>query len=446
MNLHQLLQQREADGRPVRVGLIGAGRFGAMFLAQVQTTPGIRVPLVVDINPERALSTLDVIAWPESQRVGTAAEALAGGGLAIIDNADPLFDGGIDIIVEATGNPIAGIEYATRAIDAGIDIIMVNVEADVLAGPALAERARRAGTIYSLAYGDQPAIIAEQVDWARTSGFEVVCAGKGTKYLPSYHKLNPDTIWDIWQYTPEFIEQARLNPYLHTSFRDGTKAAIEMAAVANAAGLKPSDNGLTFEPADVYNLSKIQVPKADGGVLDHSGTVDVVSSLYRDGTWVPNHVQEGTFVVIEAENPYSRASFREGEWHANGDRFVAMYRPYHFVGLELAVSVASISEHRAATGAAIGFHGDVIACAKKALRAGEVLDGEGGFAVWGKSVSAELSVREGALPIGLAHKVPLRVEKAEGEIIRWDDVDLPAALDAAIAVRREAEALVAVDQ
>ena len=143
----------------------------------------------------------------------------------------------MDVVVEATGNPAVGIRHARAAIAAGKHVVMVNVEADVLAGPLLAEEARKAGVVYSLAYGDQPALTAEMVDWARATGFRVVAAGKGTKYLPAYHDVTPDGVWGHYGLTAGEAQSAGMNPQMFNSFLDGTKSAIEMAAIANATGL-----------------------------------------------------------------------------------------------------------------------------------------------------------------------------------------------------------------
>jgi predicted homoserine dehydrogenase-like protein len=273
VNLHSLLEQREAEGRPIRVGLIGAGRFGTMYLSQARNIPGVHVGAIADINTKRAEGALGLVGWPAEAVSATIEDAIARRGTAVVPNASALFDADIDIVVEATGNPIVGIDHALRAIGTGKHIIMVTVEADALAGPALARRAEEAGVVYSMAYGDQPALIMELVDWARTSGFDVVCAGKGAKYLPHSHEMNPDNVWENWEFSKELTDSGQLNPYMHTSFRDGTKAAIEMAAVANAAGLVPSDSGLTFTPGNVEEIATICRPSAVGGVLAHEGSV-----------------------------------------------------------------------------------------------------------------------------------------------------------------------------
>ena len=374
MNLHELLREREDAGQPIRVGLIGSGRFGTMYLSQARNIPGVRV----------------------------------------------------------------------AAIDSGKHVMMVTVEADALAGPALAQRAKAAGVVYSMAFGDQPALIWELIDWARTSGFDVVCAGKGAKYLPGYHQMNPDNVWEHWEFSEELKQSGQLNPYMHTSFRDGTKAAIEMAAVANAAALVPSDEGITFTPGNLEEIATICRPREVGGVLAHEGTVDVMSSYTREGDWIPHNTQEGVFVVVKATNAYVAECFQEYPWHPDPTgQYAALYRPYHYVGLELNVSIANAVLRGVATGTAVGFTADVVATAKKDLVAGDTLDGEGGFAVYGKLVSARTSVAEGYLPVALAHHVPLKRDIKQGESVRWDDVEVDDSLAQAIELRRETEALAA---
>jgi len=443
MNLHLLLQQREREKKPIRVGLIGAGRYGTMYLAQARNIPGIHVVAIADINVERAKGAFKLVDWPAEAIADDVAGAIANRTTAIIPNAAQLFETAeIDVIVEATGNPIVGVDHALRAIEAGKHIIMVTVEADALAGPALALRAQKAGVVYSMAYGDQPALIMELIDWARTSGFDVVCGGKGAKYLEHYHEMNPDNVWENWEFSKELTDSGQLNPNMHTSFRDGTKAAIEMAAVANAAGLVPSDDGLTFTPGNVEEIATICRPSSVGGVLAGEGSVDVMSSVTRDGMWIPFNTQEGVFVVVKATNDYVSGCFNEYPWHPDPTgQYAALYRPYHYVGLELNISIANAVLRGVATGSPIGFYGDVVATAKKDLTAGEFLDGEGGFTVWGKLVSAKTSVRSRLLPVALAHHVELKNDVPKGSSVSWDDVVVDDSLATALELRRETEAL-----
>jgi predicted homoserine dehydrogenase-like protein len=441
LNLHAKLLEREAEGRPVTVGLIGAGKFGTMFLVQARTTPGMHVIAVADINVGRALSQFASAGWEaEAYAASSLADAFRQRRTHVTPDAEALIAfPEIEVIIEATGLPDAGIRHAFKAIEHGKHIVMVNVEADAVAGPLLACKAKAAGVVYSLAWGDQPALICEHVDWARTCGFKVVAAGKGTRYEPSYHRSTPDTLWDILDKYLKIDDRNSINPKMFNSFVDGTKSGIEMTAVCNATGLQPQSDGLAFPPASRFELADICKPKTAGGALEREGVTEVVSSVYRDGRDVPHHLALGTYVVFEGDD-YARRCFRE--YHLMPDRsgrYAALYRPIHMIGLELGVSVASVVLRGEPTGAPAGFHSDVVATAKRNLNKGEVLDGEGGFCVWGKQTPAARSLSEGYLPLGLAQNVKLTRAVAEGECLRWTDVAYDPN-DFAVRVRREMEA------
>jgi predicted homoserine dehydrogenase-like protein len=442
MNLSHMLAERAEAGTPVRVALIGAGKFGSMYLTQARLTAGVHIAAIVDLDPARARKTLATCGWPQEQgRAHSLDAAMASGATFVTDALAPvLSDGRIDVVIEATGDPAVGIRHCLAIIDSGKHVVMVNVEADVLAGPLLARKARAAGVVYSLAWGDQPALICEHVDWARTCGFKVVCAGKGTRYLPGYHQLTPDTVWDVLTQYLDITDRSMINPKMFNSFLDGTKSGIEMTAVCNATGLLPQPDGLAFPPASRFELSSVCKPKEAGGTLAFSGTTEVVSSLTRDGENVPHHLAMGTFVVIEGETDYARQCFRE--YHMLEDdsgRFATLYRPTHMIGMELGISVASAVLRREPTGAPTAFVSDVVATAKRDLKAGEMLDGEGGATVWGKQQPAAVSLEKAFLPLGLASDVRLTRDVAEGEMLTWDSVAIDAD-DPAVKIRREMEA------
>jgi predicted homoserine dehydrogenase-like protein len=442
LNLSRLLREREAAGRPVRVGLIGAGKFGTMFLSQVRRTPGMHLVGLADLNVERARRQLSSCGWePERFAASSLADALGTRRTHVLPDAEALISfPEIEVVIEATGDPKAGIRFCLKAIEHGKHIVMVNVEADVVAGPLLARRARDAGVIYSLAWGDQPALICEHVDWARACGFEVVSAGKGTRYHPSFHQSTPDTVWENFGLAPETAARGGMNPKMFNSFIDGTKSGIEMTAVCNATGLTPQPDGLSFPPSSAYDLAKVCKPKSAGGVLAHAGTTEVVSSLNRDRSPVPNHLQMGTYVVVRSGHDYVRRCAEEYNFLPDETfEHMALYRPTHMIGLELGISVASVALRNEPTGAPTGFRSDVVATAKRDLRAGEILDGEGGYCVWGKQTPAERSLDEGFLPLGLAHDVKLKRDIAAGERLKWSDVEYDAD-DFAVRVRREMEA------
>ncbi len=426
MNLHRLLRKR---ARPVSVALIGAGKFGSMFLAQVPAIPRLEVAVIADLDPQRARRACATVGWDAARITRTV---FVDDGEAAITHPD------VDVVIEATGAPAAGIAHARAATAARRPIVMVNVEADVLAGPLLAEEARAAGVVYSMAYGDQPALIAEMVDWARACGFTVTAAGKGTKYLPSYHAVTPDDVWTHYGLTPQQAREACMNAQMFNSFLDGTKSAIEMAAVANACDLEVPRDGLLFPPCGVDDLPHVLRPAMYGGVLERDGIVEVVSSLERDGRPVFRDLRWGVYVVLKAPNEYARACFAQYGLKTDASGwYAATYKPYHLIGLELSISVLSAALRGEPTGQAQAFRGDVAAVAKRGLAAGEMLDGEGGYTVFGKLMPAARSLQTGALPIGLAHKVKLLREVAAGEVVRWVDVAMPDT--EAARVRREME-------
>ena len=437
----QQLAMRAESGRPLRVGVIGAGKFATMFLSQARRLAGLHVLGVADLSTERARLALSRAHWPAEQYgAGSFTEALDSGSTFISDDTEALLRAdGLKMVVEATGDPGAGIEHALKAFREGLHVVMVNVEADALAGPLLALRARDAGVVYSLAYGDQPALICELVDWARCSGFEVVCAGKGTRYLPEYHASTPETVWEHYGLSPEQAAAGGLNARMFNSFLDGTKSAIEMAAVANATGLQPQPEGLLFPPCGVDDLPEVCRPRASGGQLSHSGTVEVVASLERDGSPVFRDLRWGVYVTIEAPNEYVRRCFTEyGMVTDSSDRYSALYRPTHMIGLELTVSVLKVGLRGEATGSPLCFKGDVAATAKRPLSRGEVLDGEGGHCVYGTFMPAEQALQAGTLPIGLAHNVKLLKDIPAGRPLRWSDVKLDRQ-DSTLRFRREME-------
>ena len=430
MNLMHLLAARRDSGRPVRVALIGAGKFGSMFLSQVPTIPGLEVEMIADLDTERARNACRAVGWDEA-RIGRTRFTESG--------TEACGDDAVDAVIEATGNPAAGIAHALAAIEAAKPVIMVNVEADVLAGPLLARKAREKGVVYSMAYGDQPALIAEMVDWARAAGFQVVAAGKGTKFLPAYHQVTPAEVWSHYGLTPEEAKRAGMNPQMFNSFLDGTKSALEMAAVANACGLAVPEDGLAFPPCGVDHLPHVLRPREAGGQLAEEGMVEVISSLERDGRPVFRDLRWGVYVVFKAPNDYAASCFRQyGLITDASGRYAAMYKPFHLIGLELSISVLHAVLNGQPTGATRDWRGDVVAVAKRDLKAGETLDGEGGYTVYGKLVPAARSRREGALPIGLAHGVRLHRAVPAGGVVSTADVELDGnAL--AVRIRREME-------
>jgi predicted homoserine dehydrogenase-like protein len=436
MNLHPKLLQRAAAGRPIRVGLIGAGKFGSMYVAQVPRTPGVHLVGIADLAPAAVQRNLARVGWAaERSAARSLDEALAQGSTHVGDDWRALLaHPAIDVIVEATGHPLAAVEHCLQAFANGKPVVNVTVEADALCGPMLARRAAEAGVVYSLAYGDQPAMICELVDWARTCGFPVVAAGRGHKWLPHFAQSTPETVWGHYGLSPGQAERGGLNPKMFNSFLDGSKPAIESAAVANATGLAVPSDGLTYPPASVADIPRVMRPRSEGGVLERKGMVEVISSLERDGQPIPYDIRMGVWVTVEGETDYVRHCFEEYNAHTDpSGRYFTLYKRWHLIGLEVGLSVASVVLRGEPTGVAdwqAGWRADVVACAKRDLRPGERLDGEGGFTVVGKLLPAASSLAIGGLPLGLAHDGVCTRAVAAGQCLSWDDVALDSATPA----------------
>ncbi len=430
MNLFAKLQARAAN--PLRIGLIGAGKFAAMYLAQVPKTPGVRLVAIADLSPGNEKETLT--------RVGGAAALIQR--TPVSDDWQKLVaNPEVDIVIEATGNPPAAVEHALAAFRNGKHVVMVTVEADAFCGPLLAQKAKEAGVVYSLAYGDQPALICDLVDWARTAGFSVVAAGRGHKWLPHFAQSTPETVWGHYGLTPEQAKVGGLNPKMFNSFLDGSKPAIETTAVCNATGLTPAPEGLLYPPGSVDEIPALMRPRAEGGVLHHKGQVEVVSSLRADGTAIPYDIRFGVFVVFEAETAYIKRCFEEyGVKTDPSGRYACMYKRWHLIGLEAGISVASVGLRGEPTGCPTGWRADAVAVAKKDLKPGELLDGEGGYTVVGRLMPAEASLKDGCLPLGLAHHWKLLRPVAAGQPLKWSDVAVDEK-STAVRARREMEQL-----
>ena len=445
MNLHTKLKQRAADGNPIRIGLIGAGKFGSMYLAQIPRTPGVHLIGIADLSPDAVRTNLARVGWkPEQSEAPSLDAAVKSGQTHISEDWQALVrHPAIDVIVECTGHPISAVDHCLEAFVHGKHVVNVTVEADAFCGPLLARKAAEAGVIYSLAFGDQPALICDLVDWARTCGFPVVAAGRGHKWLPHFSESTPDTVWDNYGLTQEQATRGGLNPKMFNSFLDGSKPSIESTAVANACGLDVPSNGLLYPPASIADIPFVTRPISEGGVLEKKGMVEVISSLEPDGRAIPYEIRMGVWVTVEAETDYIKNCFEE--YHAHTDpsgRYFTLYKRWHLIGLGVGVSVASVALRGEPTGVATCWNADVVATAKRDLQVGEMLDGEGGYTVWGKLFPAKKSVTFGGLPLGLAHSVRLKRAVKKGQSICWDDVAMDTHTHA-YKIRREMEALYA---
>ena len=415
MFLEKKINELIDNKKTVNVTLIGAGKFGSMFLSQAPYTKGLNVFTICDLNIDKAKKACREVGWGEDQINNV---------IFTEDFEKAINDDEVDVVVEATGHPSSGIKHARTCFKYGKHVIMVNVEADVLAGPSLSAEANSAEVVFSMAYGDQPSLTLEIIEWARASGFKVTAAGKGTKYMPEYHYSTPKTVWDHYGLTSDEAEKAGMNSKMFNSFLDGTKSSLEMSAIANASGLNVPNNGLLFPPCGMDDLASLLKEKNKGGILEKNEQVEVVSSLERNGRPVFKDLRWGVYAVLQAPNEYAASCFKQ--YGMNTDQsgeFSAMYKPFHLIGMELNTSIFSAALLKLPTGQTKYFKGDVVSVSKKNLKKGEKLDGEGGFTVWGKLIPASTSLNLKALPIGLANDMFLKNDIDKDKIITWNDVE-----------------------
>jgi predicted homoserine dehydrogenase-like protein len=411
MGLYEQLCERERSGRPISVGLVGAGQMGTGFVSQVAGMQGMDVTAIADIALDRARAALSAVGIPDEQIVETnsattADEALHAGKRVITRRADLLPRlNGVEAILEATGVPDLGARIAWSAILGRKHIVLLNVETDVTVGPLLYRMAQAAGVVYTGAAGDEPAATLELYNFARTLGLEVVCAGKG-KNNPLDHTATPETL-------AARAREVGASPKMLCSFVDGTKTMVEMAALANATGLKIDKRGMHGPDISVKQLPRVFSSRAQGGILDQTGVVD-----YAIGDVAP-----GVFVVFTTTRPVVIEELRYLKM-GEGPNWV-LYRPYHLTSLETPFSVArAVLNNEPTIQPTHGPVTEVLTIAKRALRAGEKIDGIGGFTVYAGVELAEIAREEGLLPLGLAQGATLRRDIEPGQVIRYADVDL----------------------
>ncbi len=408
MRLLERLHALERDGRPIRVAVVGAGQMGSGLVRQIAGLPGMRVAAVSDLVLPRALDAA-VQAGLRAEVVEQTADGaslLRDGWVAAATEPDWLITHpAIDAVLDATGDPDAGARLGLAAIAARKPLITMNVEADVTVGPILASLARDAGVVYTLAAGDEPSVLCEMVDWARLLRFEVVCAGKGKN-----NRLDPAA-------TAHSVAQeaaARgMSPRMLAAFVDGTKTMAEMAALANATGLRVDTPGMHGPNADLADLLRTFVPRTAGGILHQRGVVE-----YAIGDVAP-----GVFLIVSTESEPAR---RDLAYLKVGDGpYYLFHRPFHLASFEAPLSAARAVLHGEVTMASEGVPvADCVAVAKRDLEPDDVLDGIGGETVHGLADDVQRVARHGAVPIGLVGGARMLRHVAAGSILTRDDVAL----------------------
>jgi predicted homoserine dehydrogenase-like protein len=419
------LQARKHN--PLRVAVVGIGRMGRGVVDQIATMPGMRVMAAADVDLGRAEACLrengaDPLA---TDQLGPAQDALRQGRPVATADASLIPQLELDGIVESTGVPEVGARVAADAIENGRHVVMLNVESDVVVGPILAERARKAGVVYTLAAGDQPGAIFELADWAQTLGFRVVCAGRGTVLFPDDHHATPDTY-------REQAERNKMNPKMYSSFRDGTKSQTEMAAVSNVLRMPPEKRGMHEPHCRWQDLGKVFSLEKDGGILRSEGVIDMANAIDASGQYVhEDKVFPGIFVVVTSDHAGVRSSmgslFEPGfggtaqQWGPNW----GLFRPYHLACVEVPMSLALAALHGRPTGELVGgMVAELVAVAKRDLKPGDVLDGAGGYAVYGLAERYEVAREKRLLPFGFAYSGQLRRAVAKDQSLSWDDVEV----------------------
>ena len=400
----------------IKVAFIGCGKFISMFLSQYNQLKKIKIDSIIDLKIDNAKKNCI--------NSGLSNEQIKE--INFANSLDEVIGRDIDIFIEATGNPIVGTVHADKIIRKKKHLILVNVEADVTCGKYLSDLAKQNNVICSMAYGDQPSLIMEQIEWAKLNGFSVVCAGKGTKYHPTFEYSTPDTVWNHYGLSKERAEiDSGMNPKMFNSFLCGDKSAIEMCAVSNASNLKCPKNGLTFPPIGVYDIAKKLIPKSYGGLIDYEGQVEVISSIDIKKKDIPNDLRWGVYIVIKAKNQYVKNCFKDyGMVTDSSGNYSAIWRPYHYIGLELAQSIYSIALENKATGFTKYYNAEVASYAKKNLKVGERLDGEGGYCVRGKLINSKKSKDEKILPLGLTDGAITKKNINKDQAIMLNDVEL----------------------
>lgn len=409
MELLARLRQREAEGKRIVAGIVGCGQMGSGMVHVTHRMPGMRIMAIADIDLERPRRTLASLGVPAAEiclteKEGEAEDALRAGRYVVTQDAElPGRLEGLDAVVEATGSTEVGARVAWSCIEHRKHVIMLNVETDVTVGVLLRDRARKAGCVYSAAMGDEPGVCKTLYDHAVSLGFDVVCVGKGKNNRVNLHA------------TPESCrseaESKHMNPKMLAAFQDGTKTMVEMAAVSNATGLVPDVPGMHGKKVELANLSKVLIPKKDGGILTHHGCVE-----YSTGKVAP-----GVFVIATSPDPRIRedlqfVSMGKGPYYL-------FYRPYHLCNIETPLTIAEAVLYGESTLFPEAMVSEVVAVAKRDLPSGTVLGDIGGNDLYHTIYRYEEARRLRAVPMGIATGARLTRAVKRDALLSMDDVE-----------------------
>ena len=427
------LQELDESGNPIKVGVIGAGFFGCSTIGQVSRILGITTSIIADIYKEKATRGFTRFARRKAREiVETRDTDMANSCIeknipVITRDSRVLIESDVEVILESTGVPEVAGRHAYEAISNKKNVVMATVEAECVIGPLLSKMARENGVVYSQAYGDQPALICELYDWAKSLGFDVVAAGEGTAARIEWRHETPDDALQRFGFTQEEIDRLRLNPKMYNSFIDTTKCAVEMVAVCNATGLKPDTRGMHFPLGSVKDVPRLLSLRKDGGILENKGVVDVITRVRPDGRQIRNDIRWGVFVVVTSDNRDVKGLFKtyEAPRGARGKNAL-VYRPHHWAGLEASISLIRAVLYKEPTGTPLPAapSAEVLAAAKRTLKPGDLLDGGGGYTTYGLAEKAEVARKENLLPLGLAENIRVAKEVPPDGVVSYDDVEL----------------------
>ena len=399
------LQARAEAGKPVRIGLIGSGEMGTDIVTQVQHMQGLEIGAIADLRLDAACDAVRVARQADEgymvvESGSGISKAIESGAIAITQDAASICTHDqIDVVIDATGKPAVGAQIGLLAMEHGKHLVMMNVEADVTIGAYLRREAERLGVVYTLGAGDEPSSTIELIDFVSALGYPIVAAGKGKN-----NPLNVDATPD--DYAAE-AKARNMNPRMLVEFVDGSKTAVEMAAIGNATGLVPDVPGMHGPSATLDQLHDVLCPVADGGILGRKGVVDYT---------IGKGVAPGVFVVAELAHPRLRE--RMHDLKLGKGPYYTFYRPYHLTSLEVPLSCARAalygkSDMRPLPVPVV----EVCAVAKRDLKPGEHLDAIGEYTYRAWALGADDALAKDAVPCGLLEGGTVKQPIKKGELL-----------------------------
>ncbi len=420
--IYDRLREMEKEGQEIKVGIIGVGRMGMGVACQISKMKGMRTVALADMKLERCIKTYEMSGVGKEKIVSTddvvaATRTINNGKVVATKEWKIVTKIPVDVVLEAIGIPEVQAKIAFDLIINNKHIVVMGAEADVVVGPILNKLAENAGVVYTNCSGDDPGAFTQLYESAETLGFEIVAAGKSPMFSPADPYATPDSV--------AFEADNRgINRKMFCSFKDGSKTQLELTAFANIAGLVPDVRGGHCVTASLADLPKIHRLKKDGGILNKYGVIDVVEPVYTSNGQIDlvRSAPPGVFLVVTTDHPQIRKDM-EYLYMGEGPTYL-LYRPYHLCSVETPISIARAAIYGEGPAAAKGLFTEMIALAKRDLKSGEILDGSGGFAVYGQFEKAEGAKKENLLPFGLAENVRLKKAIAKDEPIQYDHVEL----------------------